>query len=55
MYSVRRKLNKQGGSLRVSLPKVWIDAEELREGDEVEIKFDSFKGLQLFPGKRAAK
>jgi len=31
---------------------MWTDAEELQEGDEVEIKFDSFKGLQLFPGKK---
>jgi antitoxin component of MazEF toxin-antitoxin module len=50
-YSVKRKLHKQGGSLLVCLPKIWLDREELQEGDEVEIRFDSVPGLKVLPTK----
>jgi len=52
-YAVKRKLQDQGGSLLVSLPRIWVDSEGLQEGDEVLIKFDSSKGLRLYPGKGA--
>ena len=51
-YSVKRKLNSQGGSLRMSLPKIWAQAEGLKEGDEVLVSFDSKPGLIVLPIKK---
>ena len=39
-FSVRRKLQRQGGSLLVTIPKLWADAESLKQGDRVTIVFD---------------
>jgi hypothetical protein len=50
-YSVKRKLHNQSGSLLMSVPKIWADAEGLKAGDEVLITFDSKPGLQVFPIK----
>jgi antitoxin component of MazEF toxin-antitoxin module len=50
-YSLRRKVYRQGGSLYVSLPKIWVDREGLKEGDELEIRFDSVPGLKVLPTK----
>lgn len=54
-YSVRRKLHNQSGSLLISVPKIWADAEGLRAGDEVLVVFDSKPGLQVLPIKEKAK
>ncbi len=51
-YFVRRKLQEQGGSLLVTLPKLWTIAEGLVEGDEVVIRFDSKPGLILEPASK---
>ena len=50
-YSVKRKLQEQGGSLLVTLPKIWLQREGLKEGDQVEIRFDSVPGLKVLPVK----
>jgi len=54
-YSVKRKLHEQGGSLLVTLPKIWTQAEELQEGDQVLIQFDSKPGLIVLPIKKESK
>ncbi len=48
-YTVRRRLHDQGGSLLITLPKIWTTAQGLKEGDEVLIQFDSFPGLLVLP------
>lgn len=50
-YSVKRKVYRQGGSLLVSLPKIWVDREGIKEGDQLEILFDSVPGLKVLPVK----
>jgi len=39
-YTVTRKLHRQGGSLLVAIPKIWLDAERLKKGDNVTVVFD---------------
>ncbi len=48
-YTVRRRLQERGGSLLVTLPKVWTVAQGLKDGDEVFIQFDGFAGLLVLP------
>jgi antitoxin component of MazEF toxin-antitoxin module len=50
-YSVKRKVYRQGGSLLISLPKIWVDREGIKNGDELEIRFDSVPGLKVLPTK----
>jgi antitoxin component of MazEF toxin-antitoxin module len=50
-YSVKRKVYRQGGSLLISLPKIWVDREGIKEGDKLQINFDSFRGLKVSPTK----
>jgi antitoxin component of MazEF toxin-antitoxin module len=37
---VSRRLYSDGNSIRLGLPKLWVDALGLRAGDEVELTFD---------------
>lgn len=39
-YKVERKLQEQGGSLLVSLPRIWCDAHGLEDASKVEIAFN---------------
>ena len=39
-YKVRRKLQEQSGSYFVTLPKIWVEALELRQGDEMSVTFN---------------
>jgi bifunctional DNA-binding transcriptional regulator/antitoxin component of YhaV-PrlF toxin-antitoxin module len=39
-YRVVRKLQDQGGSYLVALPKPWVKANRLKEGDFVTILFN---------------
>jgi antitoxin component of MazEF toxin-antitoxin module len=48
-YIVTRKLQEQGGSLLVALPKLWTRATGLVEGDKVVIKFDAKARLTIEP------
>jgi len=48
-YTVKRPLIKMGGSVVVTLPKIWCDAESLAAGDEVLLKFDDHRELRLVP------
>jgi phosphate uptake regulator len=49
-YEVRRKLQEQSGSYFVILPKIWVEAERLKEGDIVSVKFNGV--LKLEPLKK---
>lgn len=40
VYRVRRKVCKVGGSLVLSIPKIWADAKRVKKGDEVTVLFD---------------
>jgi len=50
-YSLKRKIYRQGGGLVICLPKIWIQREGLKDGDHVEIRFDSVPGLKVIPVK----
>jgi antitoxin component of MazEF toxin-antitoxin module len=39
-YKVERKLQEQGGSYFVVLPKIWIESLGLKEGDPMSIFFN---------------
>jgi hypothetical protein len=39
-YIVKRKLHAQGGSFLVALPRIWVQAEGLKNGDEVFLVFN---------------
>lgn len=39
-YEVKRKLQEQSGSYFVVLPKIWVEASGLSEGDFVSVKFN---------------
>jgi antitoxin component of MazEF toxin-antitoxin module len=39
-YQVKRKLQAQSGSYFVVLPKIWVEAQKLNEGDFVSVKFN---------------
>jgi len=39
-YKTTRKLQEQGGSYFVTLPKIWVDSEELKQGDPMSVVFN---------------
>ena len=39
-YTVKRKLQEQGGSYFVFLPKIWVESLGLEEGDIMSIEFN---------------
>lgn len=39
-YKVRRKLQEQGGSYFVFLPKIWVESLELEKGDLMSLEFN---------------
>ena len=39
-YKVIRKLQEQSGSYYVALPKLWIEANELQQSDELLVFFN---------------
>ena len=39
-YKVERKLQEQSGSYFVTLPKLWVDSLELKQGDQMKILFN---------------
>ena len=39
-YRVKRKLQEQRGSYFVTLPKIWVDSEELKQGDIMSVEFN---------------
>jgi len=49
MFTVRKKLHDQGGSLFVLLPKIWTDAKGLKPHDMVEIVLND--SLTIMPLK----
>jgi len=50
-YVLKRKVIKLGRSLIVSLPKIWSDAVNLTEGQEVYVAFDEYDHLKVIPAK----
>ncbi len=48
-YSVLRKLQEQKGSYFVILPRLWVRAEELRQGDLMEVVFNG--DIKISPAK----
>jgi phosphate uptake regulator len=39
-YKVERKLQEQSGSYFVTLPKIWVEAQGLKQGDTMSVKFN---------------
>jgi len=52
-YKTRRSLQRLGHfSLAVTLPKVWADANGLKNGDQVELVYDAYDFLKVVPQKQ---
>jgi hypothetical protein len=45
-YQVKRKLQEQSGSYFVILPKMWIEATGLKQGDIMSVKFNGSVHIQ---------
>jgi hypothetical protein len=52
-YKVTRKLQEQSGSYLVALPKIWVDAQGLKESDLVTVSFNGV--VQIEPAKSSIK
>ena len=39
-YKVKRKLQEQGGSYFVFLPKIWVESLGLKQGDTMTVVFN---------------
>lgn len=50
-FKLSRILTIQGGSVRVSLPRAWADANKLEPGSEVMIEYDETH-LTIVPVKK---
>ena len=51
-FHVKRKLQELGsGSYFVVLPKIWIERENLKKGDEVSVYFDRELRIEARPSK----
>jgi bifunctional DNA-binding transcriptional regulator/antitoxin component of YhaV-PrlF toxin-antitoxin module len=48
-YKFRRKVQEQSGSYFVTIPKPYIEAHGVRQGDVVIVAFDSYPGLRVLP------
>lgn len=49
-YTVTRKLHEQSGSYLVALPKIWVEAHQLKNADPVTIRFNgnvTIEGVEL--------
>lgn len=53
MLSVRKRLQDQGGSLLVVLPKIWTDSKGLKAHDAVELQLSD--NLTIVPLKAGEK
>jgi antitoxin component of MazEF toxin-antitoxin module len=51
-YSVKRKLQEQSGSYFVVLPKIWVKALDLQEGDIMSITFNDVVKVEPMKRKR---
>lgn len=45
-YTVKRKLQEQSGSYFVTLPKLWVEAVCLKQGDIMLLKFNGSIHIQ---------
>ena len=46
VYEVKRKLQEQSGSYFVILPKLWVEAIGLKQGDIMTVKFNGSVHIQ---------
>lgn len=52
-YKVTRKLQEQSGSYLVALPKIWVEAQGLKESDPVTVRFNGI--VQIEPARPRGK
>lgn len=52
MEQKKRKLQKLGGSLYLSLPSSWINKFDLKKGDEVNFSIEESGEIRIFPEKK---
>jgi hypothetical protein len=45
-YKVKRKLQEQSGSYFVVLPKIWVEAQGLKESDLLSVTFNGDVTIQ---------
>ena len=55
-YAVQRRLQEQGGSYFVTLPKIWVEALGLKESDPMTVRFNGIVSIEpTKQGGRKAK
>jgi antitoxin component of MazEF toxin-antitoxin module len=52
-YVVQRKLQEQAGSFHVNLPKLWVEAQGLKESDSMTVTFNG--AIRIEPTKPHGK
>jgi antitoxin component of MazEF toxin-antitoxin module len=52
-YKIERKLQEQGGSLLVSLPRIWCNAHGLEDASVVEVTIED--DVRIRPVKKDAR
>jgi len=53
-YIVTRKLHEQAGSFLVALPKIWVEAHQLKDADPVTVRFNGNVTIEAMKPKRQA-
>jgi len=48
-YTVTRKLQEQGGSYFVVLPKIWVESRGLKQGDTMSVVFNGIVKIKPPP------
>ena len=51
-YKVTRKLQEQSGSYLIALPKIWVDAQGLKESDPLTVRFNGNITIEATKTKR---
>ena len=51
-YKVTRKLQEQSGSYLIALPKIWVDAQGLKESDPLTVRFNDNITIEATKTKR---
>lgn len=52
-YEVTRKLQEQGGSYFVTLPKIWVESRGLKQGDPMSVFFNGIVKIKPPPDRNS--
>ncbi|MEM3703916.1 MAG: AbrB/MazE/SpoVT family DNA-binding domain-containing protein [Candidatus Bathyarchaeia archaeon] len=51
-YRVKRKLQEQSGAYIIALPKIWVEALGLKQGDLMEVTFNGEVKIKPVAGEK---